>query len=258
MGEHIHLLCRYLTMAVRLAHWGRTVALDLGNFDLVGRCSVNEAYNYVHAGRVRVTLRMIKVKRADARIRGDALLVNMCQRADSFSRRVGQAMMSKGGFEGGEGPHDNGGGTGGGGGGGWGRGPGCEDASVPYWGGVGGGWRQRQGHQVRERRGGSRRCHFSFSHEREKGGSARRRGCHRCRRHAYGGCMCWLPCQQEQRRRREAAHSRRLSEDTHGTVSRQDSKISLGSIEGGGGVIVVGGGGRKEETKSWIICACSL
>ena len=105
-------------MAVRLAHWGRTVALDLGNFDLVGRCSVNEAYNYVHAGRVRVTLRMIKVKRADARIRGDALLVNMCQRADSFSRRVGQAMMSKGGFEGGEGPHDNGGGTGGGGGGG--------------------------------------------------------------------------------------------------------------------------------------------
>ena len=61
MGEHTHLLCRYLTTAIRLARWGRALALALGNFDLVGQCSVNEAYNYVHVGRVRVALRMLRV-----------------------------------------------------------------------------------------------------------------------------------------------------------------------------------------------------
>ena len=103
MGEHTHLLCRYLTTSVRLACWGRDVALALGNFNLAGRCSVKQAYNYVHAGRVRVALRMLRAKRAEAGNRGDALTVTMCQSAESFARRVGWDMMFEGGFGGGGG-----------------------------------------------------------------------------------------------------------------------------------------------------------
>ena len=68
---------------VWVACWGRAVALDLRNFDLAGRCSANEEYNYVQMGRVRVALRMIRVKRAEARNRGDALTVTMYQSADT-------------------------------------------------------------------------------------------------------------------------------------------------------------------------------
>ena len=77
MGEHTHLLCRYLTTAVCLARWGRAVAVALGNSDLAGRCSMNEAYNYMHMGRIRVALRMIRVESEEAGNKGDALTVTM-------------------------------------------------------------------------------------------------------------------------------------------------------------------------------------
>ena len=98
--EHTHILCRYLTTAVRLARLGRSVDQALANFDLVVRCSLNEACNYLHAGRIRVDLRMLRFERAKAGNRGDALMVIMCRSAESFARRVGRAMM----FEWGRGP----------------------------------------------------------------------------------------------------------------------------------------------------------
>ena len=61
MGEQTHLLCRYLTTTIRISRWGRALALALDDFDLAVKCSVNEAYNYVHVGRVRVALRMLRV-----------------------------------------------------------------------------------------------------------------------------------------------------------------------------------------------------
>ena len=61
MGENTHLLCRYLTTAIRLSRWVRALVLALGDYNLAGQCSVNEAYNYVHVGRVRVALRMLRV-----------------------------------------------------------------------------------------------------------------------------------------------------------------------------------------------------
>ena len=189
MREHTHILCRYLTTAVRLARLGRSVDQALANFDLVVRCSLNEACNYLHAGRIRVDLRMLRFERAKAGNRGDALMVIMCRSAESFARRVGRAMM----FE-------------------WGRGPTttaeAREAAVgvgpgsrmqgtrlcrPGEGCQGEGWQRRWGHQGRERRGGGCCFHCSFPRECEKDGSARRRGRRRCRC-AYGRGTHWLPC----------------------------------------------------------------
>ena len=99
MGEHTHLLCPYLTTAVRLACWFRAVALDLEDFELAGQCSVNKVYNYMHAGGVMVDMRMLRVDRTEDGNRGDTLTVTMCRSADSFARRVGRAMMFEGGVK---------------------------------------------------------------------------------------------------------------------------------------------------------------
>ena len=83
-----YFLCRYLTMAVQLARWQRAIALSLGDRNLAGRCTVNEAYNYMHAGKLAHALQLIKKVKADAIERGDKLTVSMCKSARYFAKRV--------------------------------------------------------------------------------------------------------------------------------------------------------------------------
>ena len=83
-----YFLCRYLTTAVQLARWQRAIALSLGDRDLAGRCTVNEAYNYIHAGKLAHAFQLIKKVKADAVERGDELTVSMCKSARYFAKRV--------------------------------------------------------------------------------------------------------------------------------------------------------------------------
>lgn len=89
-------LCRYLATAVRLARWQRAVALQLGDLNLAARCTVNEAYNYIHSGRVGLALRIVAAVRKKALLRGDGLTVSMCESARSFALRVGRANLEEG------------------------------------------------------------------------------------------------------------------------------------------------------------------
>lgn len=83
-----YFLCRYLTTAVQLARWQRAIALSLGDRDLAGRCTVNEAYNYVHAGHFAHAFQLIKKVKSEAIERGDELTVSMCKSARYFAKRV--------------------------------------------------------------------------------------------------------------------------------------------------------------------------
>ena len=89
-------LCRYLATAVRLARWQRRVALELGDLDLAARCTVNEAYNYIHYGRVGGALRMVAAVREEALRRGDGLTVRMCGSARAFALGVRRANLEEG------------------------------------------------------------------------------------------------------------------------------------------------------------------
>lgn len=91
-----YFLCRYLTTAVQLARWQRTIALSLGDRDLAARCTVNEAYNYIHAGKLKHAFHLIKKVKADAIERGDALTVSMCKSARYFAKRVQKNMAFEG------------------------------------------------------------------------------------------------------------------------------------------------------------------
>jgi len=91
-----YFLCRYLTTAVRLARSQRAVALAMGDRDTAARCTVNEAYNYVHAGLVREALLMLRTVKKAAEERGDNLTVTMCRSARLFAKRVGKAKLFEG------------------------------------------------------------------------------------------------------------------------------------------------------------------
>ena len=91
-----YFLCRYLTTAVQLARWQRTIALSLGDRDLAARCTVNEAYNYIHAGKLKHAFHLIRKVKEDATKRGDMLTVSMCKSARYFAKRVQKNMAFEG------------------------------------------------------------------------------------------------------------------------------------------------------------------
>lgn len=91
-----YFLCRYLTTAVRLARTQRAVALSMGDQNLAGRCTVNEAYNYIHAGKIKHALMLLKQVKAAAVARGDDLTVSMCKSARIFAKRVRKANAYEG------------------------------------------------------------------------------------------------------------------------------------------------------------------
>ena len=86
-----YFLCRKLETARILARQQRMVACALGDFTLAGQCTVNEAYNYIFAGKISEALAMINSVSNDAKIRNDMLLLAVCRAARLFAKRVRKA-----------------------------------------------------------------------------------------------------------------------------------------------------------------------
>jgi hypothetical protein len=55
-----YFLCRYLNTAIKLARYQRLVALALDDVPLAMKCTINEAYNYIHAGQIDRAKRLIR------------------------------------------------------------------------------------------------------------------------------------------------------------------------------------------------------
>lgn len=88
-----YFLCRYLTTAISLAKYQRKLALALGDCSLAMKCTVNEAYNYIHAGLIAQANALIKKTRIQAAERKDDLVLSMCRSAKWFSDRVAEAKL---------------------------------------------------------------------------------------------------------------------------------------------------------------------
>ena len=88
-----YFLCRHLETAVCLAQQQRTVALWMGDQSTADKCTLNEAFNYIHAGGFRIALAKIKAVKASSKARNDALTLNMCYSAQLFLKRVRKAAM---------------------------------------------------------------------------------------------------------------------------------------------------------------------
>jgi len=83
-----YFLCRHLETAVRMARQQRYLALWLGDEKMADRCTLNEAFNYIHAGQFEVALRLIRAVKRSSEQRDDDLTVRMCQSALLFCHRV--------------------------------------------------------------------------------------------------------------------------------------------------------------------------
>lgn len=87
LGGGYH-LCRRLDTAIYLARYQRRIALQLEDLNLAGKCTVNEAYNFIHAGYIEKARLMIQFVRRDAVLRKDKELISMCDAATKFAERV--------------------------------------------------------------------------------------------------------------------------------------------------------------------------
>ena len=86
-----YFLCRHLDTAVQLARQQRFLATWIGDETMADRCTINEAFNYIHAGQFQVASRLVsRVERSAAR-RGDQRTVRICEAAKLFSQRVEQS-----------------------------------------------------------------------------------------------------------------------------------------------------------------------
>jgi hypothetical protein len=88
-----YFLCRQLSVAVELARRQRQVALAMNDVDLAARCTLNEAYNYIHAGefwRAKILLRIVS---QHAKTRKDHLTLLMTRSAKLFMKRVQRASL---------------------------------------------------------------------------------------------------------------------------------------------------------------------
>lgn len=86
-----YFLCHRLSTAVQLARRQRQVAEWMGDEGMADRCTLNEAYNYLHAGHFRIAFFMLKALQASAQARHDAVLWTMCKSARLFGRRMRRA-----------------------------------------------------------------------------------------------------------------------------------------------------------------------
>lgn len=84
-------LCRRLSTAIQLARRQRWVATWMGDHAMADRCTLNEAYNYLHAGQFHVAFAMLKALKASARARNDIVLFNMCKSARLLGKRMKRA-----------------------------------------------------------------------------------------------------------------------------------------------------------------------
>ena len=103
-----YFLCHYLSTAVSLARYQRQIALRLNDVNLAMKCTINEAYNYIHAGKIKKALMLIQKTEAMAKSRRNSLLscgigrdtkeedviISMCQAATWFAGCVRDGMKS--------------------------------------------------------------------------------------------------------------------------------------------------------------------
>lgn len=86
-----YFLCRHLSTAVFLAKQQRAVALWMGDYDTADRCTLNEAFNYIHSGSFVRAHKMILAVQKSASKRQDALTLRMVTAASLFLQRVKRA-----------------------------------------------------------------------------------------------------------------------------------------------------------------------
>lgn len=86
-----YFLCRHLATAVHMARQQRALALWMGDHDTADRCTLNEAFNYIHAGMFRLARRMIHNVRQSSTQRNDTLTLRMVHSARLFLDRVQRA-----------------------------------------------------------------------------------------------------------------------------------------------------------------------
>jgi hypothetical protein len=84
-----YFMCHHWQTAVRLAQHQQAMAYILGDTSMMYKCVLNQAYNYIHAGRFRRAHRWIRYVYDQVRDK-DTVLTNMCKSAHLFARRVRQ------------------------------------------------------------------------------------------------------------------------------------------------------------------------
>eukprot|EP00979_Chaetoceros_neogracilis_P014674 scaffold4826_cov274-Chaetoceros_neogracile.AAC.3 len=90
-----YFLCRFLSTAVRLAQYQRQIAIALDDVQLAMKCNINEAYNYIYAGKIDIAKAFIQVTEREAETRGDDLIVGMCQSATWFATKVEETALKE-------------------------------------------------------------------------------------------------------------------------------------------------------------------
>jgi hypothetical protein len=83
-----YFLCRYLNTAVKLARYQRRIALALDDVQLAMKCTINEAYNYIHAGEIGLAKRLIRRTWKQAKERAFQEKINVWNRDSSSSMDV--------------------------------------------------------------------------------------------------------------------------------------------------------------------------
>lgn len=86
-----YFLCRKLSTAIQLARRQRWVATWMGDYAMADRCTLNESYNYLHAGQFDVAFAMLKTLKVSARVRNDVVLWKMCKSARLLGKRMKRA-----------------------------------------------------------------------------------------------------------------------------------------------------------------------
>lgn len=86
-----YFLCRHLETAIHLARQQRAIALWMGDVSTADKCTLNEAFNYIHAGGFIIAMEKIKAVTASCKARNDVLTLNMCWSAKLFLKRVRKA-----------------------------------------------------------------------------------------------------------------------------------------------------------------------
>jgi len=59
------------------------------------KCTINEAYNYIYAGKIDIAKAFIQVTEREAETRGDDLIVGMCQSATWFATKVEETALKE-------------------------------------------------------------------------------------------------------------------------------------------------------------------
>lgn len=101
-----YFLCHYLSTAVCLARYQRQIAIQLNDIELAMKCTINEAYNYIHAGKIKKALKLIedtkewaksRIKKRSTLLKVDEekdIIISMCNAARWFAEQVQNEMDS--------------------------------------------------------------------------------------------------------------------------------------------------------------------